>query len=103
MRNLHATLLAAVFAVPAAMATAAENVTSFMLENGLQLVVIEDHRAAAVTHMAWYRVGSADEPPGKSGIAHFLEHLMFKGTDDLEPGEFSRVVRANGGSDNAFT
>lgn len=103
MRVLHSTLLAAVLAVPAALASAAENVTSFMLDNGLQLVVIEDHRAAAVTHMAWYKVGSADEPPGKSGIAHYLEHLMFKGTDDLAPGEFSETVRANGGSDNAFT
>ncbi len=103
MRILHATLFAAVIALPATLATAAENVTSFMLDNGLQLVVIEDHRAAAVTHMAWYKVGSADEPPGKSGIAHYLEHLMFKGTDELAPGEFSETVRANGGSDNAFT
>jgi zinc protease len=53
--------------------------------------------------MVWYKVGSADEPPGKSGIAHYLEHLMFKGTDDLAPGEFSDVVAANGGTDNAFT
>jgi zinc protease len=103
MRVLHSTLLAAVLALPGTLASAAENVTSFMLDNGLQLVVIEDHRAAAVTHMAWYKVGSADEPPGKSGIAHYLEHLMFKGTDDLAPGEFSETVRANGGSDNAFT
>jgi zinc protease len=84
-------------------AAQAETVTSFQLENGLDVVVIEDHRAPAVTHMVWYHVGSADEVPGKSGIAHFLEHLMFKGTDDVGPGEFSSIVEAQGGSDNAFT
>ncbi|MCI2399838.1 pitrilysin family protein [Aliiroseovarius subalbicans] len=81
----------------------AGEVTDFVLDNGLQVVVIEDHRAPVVVHMVWYRVGAADEPAGKSGIAHFFEHLMFKATDDLESGEFSRVVEANGGSDNAFT
>ena len=84
-------------------ATAAGNVTDFKLDNGMDVVVIEDNRAPVVVHMVWYRTGAADEPPGKSGIAHFLEHLMFKGTDDLEPGEFSKTVEANGGSDNAFT
>ncbi|MCP5075804.1 MAG: insulinase family protein [Rhodobacteraceae bacterium] len=78
-------------------------VTNFHLENGLQVVVIEDHRAPIVTNMVWYRVGSADEPPGKSGIAHFLEHLMFKGTKTLKPGDFSDIVTRNGGVDNAFT
>lgn len=76
---------------------------SFRLDNGMEAVVIEDRRAPVVTHMVWYRVGAADEPPGKSGIAHFLEHLMFKGTDELAPGEFSAIVAANGGQDNAFT
>lgn len=84
-------------------ARAAEDVTSFTLENGLEVVVIEDHRAAAITNMVWYRTGAADEPVGKSGIAHYLEHLLFKGTDELEPGEFSATVQANGGTDNAFT
>jgi zinc protease len=84
-------------------ATAAEDVTSFTLENGLDVVVIEDHRAPVVVQMVWYKVGSADEPKGKSGIAHFLEHLMFKGTDELASGEFSDTVEAQGGSDNAFT
>lgn len=84
-------------------AKAAGEVTDFTLENGMEVVVIEDHRAPVVVHMVWYRTGSADEPRGKSGIAHFLEHLMFKGTDDMAPGELSRVVEANGGSDNAFT
>ncbi|MBE9476150.1 MAG: insulinase family protein, partial [Proteobacteria bacterium] len=79
----------------------AEVVTSFALENGMQVVVIEDHRAPVVTHMVWYRVGSADESAGKSGIAHFLEHLMFKGTKTMAPGEFSKIVSANGGQENA--
>jgi zinc protease len=78
-------------------------VSHFTLDNGLQVVVIPDRRAPVVTHMVWYRVGSADEPQGKAGIAHFLEHLLFKGTETLEPGEFSRIVRRHGGHDNAFT
>ena len=81
----------------------AEDVTAFTLGNGMEVVVIEDHRAPVVVHMVWYRAGAADERPGVSGIAHFLEHLMFKGTDDLAPGELSRVVEENGGTDNAFT
>ena len=81
------------FAVLAALpARAQETVTDFTLDNGMQVVVVEDHRAPVVTHMVWYRAGSADEPAGKSGIAHFLEHLMFKQTENLAPGEFSKVV-----------
>lgn len=98
-RFLPALGLCLVFSLPAQ----AGDVTHFTLENGLEAVVIEDHRAPVVVHMVWYRVGSADEGPGKSGVAHFLEHLMFKGTDDLAPGELSKTVAANGGSDNAFT
>ena len=82
---------------------AEEGVTTFTLDNGMDVVVIADDRAPVVVHMVWYRVGSADEPPGKSGIAHYLEHLMFKGTDERGPGEFSAVVEAQGGTDNAFT
>lgn len=81
----------------------AEDVSHFTLENGLEVVVIQDHRAPVVTQMVWYRTGSADETAGHSGIAHFLEHLMFKGTDKLKPGEFSATVEAQGGTDNAFT
>jgi zinc protease len=73
------------------------------LANGLQVVVIEDHRAPVVAHMVWYKVGAADEPPGKSGIAHFLEHLMFKGTPKVPSGQFSKIIARNGGRDNAFT
>jgi zinc protease len=81
----------------------ADAVTEYELDNGMQVIVVEDRRAPVVQHMVWYRAGSADEPPGKSGIAHFLEHLMFKGTETTGPGEFSSVVAANGGRDNAFT
>lgn len=80
-----------------------EGITHFTLPNGLETVVIQDERAPVVVQMVWYRIGAADEVPGKSGIAHYLEHLMFKGTDTLEPGELSKTVTANGGSDNAFT
>jgi len=94
-------LLVSLFALTPS-ARAAE-ITSFSLGNGMEVVVLEDHRAPVVSHMVWYRVGAADEPAGKSGIAHFLEHLLFKGTDDMEAGEFSATVARNGGSDNAFT
>lgn len=80
-----------------------ENVTSFVLANGMKVVVIEDHRAPVITHMVWYKVGAADEPWGQSGIAHFFEHLMFKGTKTIPPGEFSKIIARNGGRDNAFT
>ena len=76
---------------------------TFTLANGMDVLVIPDHRAPVVTHMVWYRVGAADEAPGKTGLAHFLEHLMFKGTDKIAPGEFSKTVARNGGQDNAFT
>jgi len=76
---------------------------TFMLDNGMQVVVVTNQRVPVITHMIWYKVGAADEVTGKSGIAHFLEHLMFKATDELKPGEFSRIVARNGGRDNAFT
>ena len=98
MRRLLALALI-VFTTPAI----AQQVTTYQLDNGMDVVVIEDHRAPAVVHMVWYKVGSADEPVGASGVAHFLEHLLFKATDVLESGEFSATVAANGGSDNAFT
>ncbi|MEO0729673.1 MAG: pitrilysin family protein [Pseudomonadota bacterium] len=96
-------MLATVAAAPAYAAETSRPVHSFKLDNGMQVVVIPDRRAPVVTHMVWYRVGAADEPPGKSGIAHFLEHLMFKSTETLATGEFSRTVAKLGGQDNAFT
>ncbi|ARJ69230.1 peptidase M16 [Paracoccus contaminans] len=100
MRCLTAALM--LIAAPA-MADMPPGVSHFTLPNGLEAVVIEDHRAPVVVQMVWYRIGSADEVPGKTGLAHYLEHLMFKGTDRLAPGELSKTVTANGGSDNAFT
>ena len=100
-----AMLLATAVMLP--MAAAAQDgdaaIVDFSLANGLEVVVIPDHRAPVVTHMVWYRIGSADEAPGKSGIAHFFEHLMFKGTANHGPGEFSTRVAEVGGRENAFT
>ncbi|MEZ5998468.1 MAG: pitrilysin family protein [Hyphomonas sp.] len=77
--------------------------TTFNLDNGMQVVVVPDHRAPVVTHMVWYKVGAVDEQPGKSGIAHLFEHIMFQQTDTLAPGEFDKIVSRNGGQSNAFT
>ncbi len=102
MRQFIACLiLALAAALPAA--AAEDQVTTFTLDNGMDVVVIEDHRAPVAMHMVWYRAGAADEAPGVSGVAHYLEHLLFKGTETMAPGEFSAVVARNGGSDNAFT
>lgn len=76
---------------------------TFTLGNGMQVIVVTNSRAPVVTHMVWYKVGAADEQPGKSGLAHFLEHLMFKGTKNHPAGEFSKIVSRNGGQENAFT
>src|ERR1044071_745038 len=81
----------------------AAQVTQFSLANGMTVVVIPDRRTPVVTHMLWYRVGAAGEPPGKSGIAHFLEHLMFKGTAKNPAGRFSQQLATIGGQENAFT
>lgn len=102
-------LILTVFAASFASASSAEtfqiapNAEASMLKNGLQIVVIPDNRAPVVTHMLWYKVGSADETPGKSGIAHFLEHLLFKGTKANPDGAFSKRIAEIGGQENAFT
>ena len=102
-------ILAAVLLVMLALAhetfaaRAETRAAEFKLANGLQVVVVPDHRAPVVTHMVWYKVGAADEPAGVSGIAHFLEHLMFKSTEKIAPGEFSKIISRLGGQDNAFT
>ena len=75
----------------------------YELENGLEVIVVPDHRAPVVVNFVWYRIGAADEVVGKTGVAHVLEHLMFKGTKDIPPGEFSKIIARNGGKDNAFT
>ena len=84
-------------------AAAGPEISHFMLSNGLEVVVIPDHRTPVVTHMIWYKVGAADETPGKSGLAHFLEHLMFKGTAKNPEGRFSQTLATIGGQENAFT
>ncbi|MEG6508719.1 pitrilysin family protein [Methyloligella sp. 2.7D] len=78
-------------------------ISEFQLDNGLQVVVVPDHRAPVATQILWYKVGGADDPKGASGVAHFLEHLMFKGTEEIPPGQFAKIVARNGGEDNAFT
>lgn len=79
------------------------NAESFTLDNGLQVVVIPNDRAPVVTHSVWYKVGAADEPAGLSGMAHYFEHLMFKGTETVAPGDFAKIVKKLGGKHNAFT
>jgi zinc protease len=98
-----ALVLGALAPRPAAAAAAGLDVSHFTLGNGLEVVVIPDHRAPVVTHMVWYKVGSADETSGKSGLAHFLEHLMFKGTKKNPLGRYSQTVATLGGQENAFT
>ncbi|SJM31888.1 Uncharacterized zinc protease y4wA [Mesorhizobium delmotii] len=101
--TLFAAALAFVTIAPVLAATDDIKATNFLLDNGMEVVVIPDHRAPIVTHMVWYKIGSADEPPGKSGIAHFFEHLMFKATAKHAAGELTRAVAEIGGSHNAFT
>ena len=110
MSRLGRRLLAlCAFAVPVAgllttsVGAGVYNPKTFTLDNGLVVVVIENHRMPVVRQMLFYRVGSADDPPGKSGIAHYLEHLMFKGTRTTQPNEFSKIIARNGGRDNAYT
>ncbi len=79
------------------------NPETFTLSNGLQIVIVQNRLSPAVVQMVWYKVGSVDEPEGKSGLAHYLEHLMFRGTEQVPPGEFNRIIAAQGGSSNAFT
>jgi zinc protease len=101
--NALAALLLVALSSPAPAVASGPRISHFTLANGLEIVVIPDHRAPVVTHMLWYKVGSADETPGKSGLAHFLEHLMFKGTASNPGGRFSQLVADIGGQENAFT
>ena len=103
LSKLVVALLTALSGIGAAYAAGGPQVSHFTLANGLEVVVVPDHRAPVVTHMIWYKVGAADETPGKSGLAHFLEHLMFKGTAKNPGATFSHAVAEIGGQDNAFT
>jgi len=80
-----------------------ERVYETVLSNGLKIILLENHKAPLVTFQVWYRVGSRNEPWGKTGLSHMLEHMMFKGTNKVGPEEFSRIIQENGGDDNAFT
>src|SRR5574342_119294 len=103
MRRWLAVLAALLLAVGAGAAQAADQVVAVTLDNGLRVLLLEDHRSPIVSFQMWYRVGSRDELPGATGIAHFLEHMMFKGTPTYGPRQFARLVEQNGGRDNAFT
>jgi predicted Zn-dependent peptidase len=108
LRARAAVALSGLFVMTAAVASpaAAQGVffpETFTLSNGMEVVAVVNRRVPVVAHMVMYKVGSADEPRGRSGIAHYLEHLMFKGTDTVEPGAFSKEVSRHGGRDNAFT
>ncbi len=99
-RSLKTVLLGLILIIPG---IANAKVTEFQLENGLKLLVKEDHRAPIVVTQVWYKVGGSYEHDGITGISHALEHMMFKGTEKFPSGEFSRIISENGGSDNAFT
>lgn len=101
-RSTRAAILAVLLLLPFAEA-AAEALAAFTLDNGMQVLVQEDRRAPVMVSMVWYRAGSMDEQYGVTGVAHVLEHMMFRGTRDIAPGEFSKIIARAGGRDNAFT
>lgn len=103
MKFWNRAIAAACMLTACPLAAHAEPAQEFMLENGMKIIVKEDHRAPTAAHMVWYRIGSMDEQNGTTGVAHALEHMMFKGTTTLKPGEFSARVAALGGRENAFT
>lgn len=102
-QRLSRLLLLALLLLPASAAAKVYDPVTATLSNGLQVIVVPNHRAPVVHHMLWYRVGSVDEVAGKSGLAHYLEHLMFKGTATVPPGGYSKAIAAVGGRENAFT
>jgi zinc protease len=103
LHRLFGPLTAMVFLLAVAAYGQATNVREFVLENGLKVLLLEDHKSPAVTFQVWYRVGSRNEKDGKSGLSHFLEHMMFKGTAKVKPEEYAQIIAKNGGRSNAFT
>ena len=103
MRAALAFATAALLALVPAHAATGPQAFQFVLQNGMQVVVIPDHRAPVVTQMIWFKVGGVDDPPGQSGLAHFFEHMMFRGTKKMPGEQFSTTIARNGGEDNAFT
>src|SRR4030065_439343 len=102
-RVIFLLLLSLFLFIPFSEAGLKEQVFETVLHNGLKVILLENHKAPLVTFQIWYRVGSRNEPWGKTGMSHVLEHMMFKGTRQIGPEEFSRIVQENGGNDNAFT
>lgn len=96
-------LISCFLLIPLSEAGLKEQVFETVLPNGLKVILLENHKAPLVTFQVWYRVGSRNEPWGKTGLSHMLEHMMFKGTEKIGPEEFSRIIQENGGNDNAFT
>lgn len=100
-------LVSAFYTVPllaaTSQATPAAQVETFTLANGLEVIVIPNHRVPAVSHFIWYRIGAADDPPGKSGLAHYHEHMMYEGTYSHKAGEYADIIARHGGEENAFT
>src|SRR5918995_290168 len=104
MRRIFSALVFVLFALAAfSQNSFSADVQEFILDNGLKVLLLEDHKSPAVTFQVWYRVGSRNEQDGKSGLAHFLEHMLFKGTPTTGPEEYSRIIAKNGGQTNAFT
>src|SRR6184192_1925074 len=103
MRRVVIVAMFLLLAAGGAAAQTGERVLAATLDNGLRVLLQEDHRSPIVSFQMWYRVGSRNETRGATGIAHFLEHLMFKGTPTHGQGQFARLVEQNGGQDNAFT
>jgi zinc protease len=89
--------------LPSSIQAQANKVQEFVLDNGLKVLLLESHKSPSVTFQVWYRVGSRNEEDGKSGLSHFLEHMLFKGTDKIGPEEYARIIAKNGGRSNAFT
>jgi zinc protease len=103
LKSLVGTLVSLILFVALPALSRATDVRETVLDNGLKVLLLEDHKSPAVTFQVWYRVGSRDEKDGKSGLSHFLEHMMFKGTDKVKPEEYARIIAKNGGRSNAFT
>ena len=103
MQPLRYLLLLLPLLAPLAHAEARQPTHSYTLDNGLQVIIREDHRAPVVVSQVWYKVGGVDEPPGQTGLSHALEHMMFKGSEHLEPGQASHLLSSLGASENAMT
>ena len=101
--NLNLLKIAFILCLIPFFAKADNKVEEMTLKNGMRVIVKEDHRAPVVVSMVWYRAGSLDEVNGKTGVAHVLEHMMFKGTKKTKPVEYSEIIAAAGGRENAFT